>query len=83
LDEADFVNLPNYHIYLKLLIDGVTSEPFSATTLPLPERGISNRDEVVNESRRRYGRMRNEVEQAILRRYKREPPSESPQKRLF
>lgn len=32
---SDLVNLPNYHIYLKLMIDGVVSKPFSATTLPL------------------------------------------------
>ena len=31
---ADFTNLPNYHIYLKLMIDGKISRPFSATTLP-------------------------------------------------
>jgi hypothetical protein len=30
----DLVNLPNYHIYLKLMIDGVVSKPFSARTLP-------------------------------------------------
>jgi hypothetical protein len=30
---ADFTNLPNYHIYLKLMIDGKISRPFSATTL--------------------------------------------------
>jgi len=30
----DFVHLPTYHIYIKLMIDGVTSRPFSATTLP-------------------------------------------------
>jgi len=30
----DLVNLPNYHIYLKLMIDGVVSKPFSAATLP-------------------------------------------------
>lgn len=29
----DFINLPNYHIYLKLMIDGTPSRPFSATTL--------------------------------------------------
>ena len=28
-----FINLPNYHIYLKLMIDGAPSKPFSATTL--------------------------------------------------
>src|SRR6266568_1568688 len=31
---SDFVRLPNYHIYLKLMIDGVVSKPFSAVTLP-------------------------------------------------
>lgn len=30
----DLVNLPNYHIYLKLMIDGRVSHPFSAVTLP-------------------------------------------------
>jgi hypothetical protein len=29
----DLVNLPNHHIYLKLMIDGAPSKPFSATTL--------------------------------------------------
>src|SRR6185312_3801901 len=31
----DFVTLPKYHIYLKLLIDGSASRPFSATPLPI------------------------------------------------
>lgn len=30
---SDFVNLANYHVYLKLMIDGVVSKPFSARTL--------------------------------------------------
>jgi hypothetical protein len=29
----DFINLPNYHIYLKLMIDGVPNKPFSAITI--------------------------------------------------
>lgn len=29
----DFINLPNYHIYLKLMTDGVPSQPFSAITI--------------------------------------------------
>lgn len=29
----DFTNLPNYHVYVKLMIDGAPSRPFSATTL--------------------------------------------------
>jgi hypothetical protein len=34
---ADLVNLPNYHIYLKLMVDGVVTKPFSAVTLPIGE----------------------------------------------
>ena len=31
---TDLTNLPNFHIYLKLMIDGKISRPFSAVTLP-------------------------------------------------
>lgn len=31
---TDLINLPNYHIYLKLMIDGRVSNPFSAVTVP-------------------------------------------------
>ncbi|MBK9722009.1 MAG: type IV secretion system DNA-binding domain-containing protein [Saprospiraceae bacterium] len=34
-DVEDFINLANYHIYLKLMIDGKPSRPFSAFALPL------------------------------------------------
>jgi hypothetical protein len=30
---SDLVSLPNYHVYLKLMIEGVMSKPFSAATL--------------------------------------------------
>jgi len=32
----DFISLPRYCIYIRLLIDGDASRPFSATTLPPP-----------------------------------------------
>jgi len=31
-DVEDFINLPNYKIYLKLMIDGRPCRPFSAIT---------------------------------------------------
>jgi len=31
---TDLINLPNHHVYLKLMIDGAVSHPFSARTLP-------------------------------------------------
>jgi len=53
----DLVNLPKWKIYLKLMIDGVTSQPFSADTLPDPEPElISNRDEIIQFSRHTYGK---------------------------
>jgi hypothetical protein len=33
-DQFDLTQLQNHHIYLKLMIDGQPSKPFSATTLP-------------------------------------------------
>lgn len=33
LTAADLINLPNYSVYLKLLVDGVVTRPFSAVTL--------------------------------------------------
>ncbi len=38
--QEDLVNLPRYHMYLKLMIDGGTSMPFSACT----EYALSSRD---------------------------------------
>jgi hypothetical protein len=33
-DALDLINLPNHHFYIRLMIDGAPSHPFSATTLP-------------------------------------------------
>lgn len=65
-NQADIISLPNYRIYLKLMIDGVTSTAFSADTLPAPERTESNAENIINLSRKKYGRPRTEVERAIL-----------------
>ena len=32
-EPIDFMNLANHHIYLRLMIDGAPSMPFSATTI--------------------------------------------------
>ena len=62
----DLLNLPNYNIYLRLLIDGVPSRPFSAITLPpYPKPEISYVDEIIDYSRKNYGTPKVEVEQAI------------------
>ena len=62
----DLLNLPNYNVYLRLMIDGVPSRPFSAITLPpIPKPEISYADEIIEHSRKTYGTPRAEVEKAI------------------
>lgn len=63
--EEDLVNLPNHHIYVKLLIDGAPSEPFSAFTLPQRPKSISYKREIIEHSRRQYANPRQKVEQAM------------------
>ena len=64
--EADLVNLPDHNIYLKLLIDGAPSEPFSAFTLPPRSKTTSHKQEIIAHSRRQYATPRQEVERAML-----------------
>jgi hypothetical protein len=72
-DMQDLVNLPKFCMYLKLMIDGTTSQPFSARSLPLRENGKSFKNEVIDASRKHYGRNKKEVEQELLKRYNPEP----------
>ncbi len=63
---ADLVNLGFAQIYLTLMIDGIGSQPFSATTLPpiaLPS--VSCRDMVIAASRKNYTHPRIEVEKIV------------------
>ncbi|MBI2052909.1 MAG: TraM recognition domain-containing protein, partial [Candidatus Ryanbacteria bacterium] len=66
----DLVNLPNFHIYLKLMVNGLTSRPFSAVTLPAlelhkPEESTSQK--IIELSRKSYSRSQKEVEDEISR----------------
>lgn len=68
-NEEDIVNLPKYEIYLKLMIDGIASEPFSAMGLPpLPDSEMTgNEEKVIKVSRERYASKREVVEEKIAR----------------
>ena len=62
----DLVNLGFAQIYLRLMIDGVGSQPFSARTLPpIKEQKISFRSEILESSRKNFGRPKEEVEKKI------------------
>lgn len=63
----DIINLPKYNMYLKLLIDGVTSQPFSCVSLaPIAERTDSEA-KVMALSRERYALPRLVIEEKVLK----------------
>ena len=62
----DLVNLGFVQIYLKLMIDGVTSQPFSATTLPpIAKPLINHKHDIVEASRGQFANSRIQVESDI------------------
>lgn len=67
--EEDIVNLPKYEMYLKLMIDGVASSPFSALGLPplRQEEKTNNTEKVIDYSRERYATPKEIVEEKIMR----------------
>ncbi len=65
--EEDIVNLAKYRIILKLMIDGVASQPFSAMTMPPIGSPTGVSDRVVRVSRERYAKSRAEIEDKIIR----------------
>ncbi|PIT89695.1 hypothetical protein COU23_02660 [Candidatus Kuenenbacteria bacterium CG10_big_fil_rev_8_21_14_0_10_36_11] len=70
LTEEDLVSISNREIYLKLMIDGVNSRPFSATTLPplsTDRKNLKNMEKVIKVSRERYANPKAEVEEKIIR----------------
>lgn len=80
----DMVSLGFTQIYLKLMIDGVASHPFSSVTLgPIAPPKKSLREDVIASSRKIYGRPRAEVEKSIADWYgtASEPALEAPRER--
>ena len=65
--EEDLINLPKYNVYLKLMIDGVASRPFSAITLPPINNVTGSFEKVVKVSRERYAAPRDQIEDKIMR----------------
>jgi len=65
LTEEDLISLEAYHIYIKLLIDNMTSKPFSAITFPPSQERTGNREKVLTLSREKYGRPVDKVEERI------------------
>jgi CxxC-x17-CxxC domain-containing protein len=79
----DIVNLPKYNIYLKLMIDGIAGDAFSATTLPPIERKYEDSTQkVIKVSRERYAQDRKSVEDKIARWSGMILPAQKPEKKI-
>ena len=64
----DLVNLGKYQIYLKLMIDGASSQPFSASSLPpIPKPPTSHKEQIIEESRAQFSKPRAIIEEDIIK----------------
>jgi hypothetical protein len=82
-EAEDLVNLGLRQIYLKLMIDSVTSQPFSATTLPpIQQPRSSYVKEIIENSRRVFSKPRMEVEKHIVEWHEEGAPPSSSSKPL-
>ena len=66
LTSDDIISLPNWHFYTKLMINGVTSDPFSAQTIvnessPDPEKV----ERIYSLSRQKYAKTKSQVQEEI------------------
>lgn len=79
---TDLVNLGFAQIYLTLMINGVGSPPFSATTLPPFDAPPHNfTEQTLANSRKVYGRHRAEVEESIKQWQESDPYTPEPPKK--
>lgn len=68
-EQNDLIRLPNRNIYIKLMIDGITSRPFSAKTITLAPiiKDDKKREEIIRISRSKYAHAKTIVEDEINR----------------
>ncbi|MCE9643589.1 MAG: type IV secretion system DNA-binding domain-containing protein [Candidatus Andersenbacteria bacterium] len=65
--QTDLVNLDKYNAYIKLMIKGATSAPFSMETIAPVAETYNSKEKVLRVSRERYGSPRKEIEEKIAR----------------
>ena len=68
----DLISLPKYTAYTRLMIDGISSDPFSMKTLPpYPAEGnVEYIEKIRRQSRQRYAMERNQLESLLNARNK-------------
>ena len=63
----DLVNLGKTQVYLKLMVDGASTAPFSANTLPPIAKRMGTAEKIIAVSRERYSVSKKEIEQKVLK----------------
>lgn len=58
--QEDLVTIPNRQVAIKLMIDGTSSRPFIAHTLPLPQSANQSKETVLKVSQERWGKKAND-----------------------
>lgn len=66
--QEDLVHLPKHCMYIKLMIDGATSKPFSAKSLPITSQAQGAKRDIVRHSRTRHCKAIKEVGKEIMKR---------------
>jgi hypothetical protein len=63
----DLLSLPKFTAYAKLMVDGVTSDPFSMKTFPLPKPDLSDeiKEKMRAQSRQRYTMEKEKLEKLL------------------
>ena len=64
--EEDIVNLAKYQVFLKLMIDGVASLPFSAQTMRPIGSVTDSAEKIIKVSRERYAKRREVIEDKMF-----------------
>jgi hypothetical protein len=74
----DLISLPRHSIYIKLMIDGATSKPFSAVTNPTKKINQSNKKQIIFLSQQNYGRPKSNVEKEISSKFENQKKEQQP-----
>ena len=70
----DIVNLGSYQMYLRLMIDGIGSQPFSARSLPpIQEPSVSFKNQAIENSRLQFTASREDAEDYVRKQSINEP----------
>ena len=64
-EEGDLIGLERFHMCTKLMVEGMSSSPFSAITMPITEPKTNNREKVIELSRNKYSTDVSKVEERV------------------